>query len=345
MPGKRLSFDVLQLIYYNHQLGKSARELSEMFCISRKTIYNVINRAENENRLEPKCGGGPSKKITKRADRVIMRKIHQNPQVSTRTLARELKEECGIVVSHETVRQTILQHKYFSRSARKKPLLSSANVEKRLSFATMLISEPVDYRDDVIFCDETKMMLYYNDGPTIVWRKALTSLEKRNIIPTVKFGKLSVMIWGCISSRGVGDLAFIEDTMDSTQYLQILKRHLVSSATKFGFVTNNKPYFKFYQDNDPKHKEHRVRMWLLYNCGKVMDTPAQSPDLNPIENLWVHLKKKVAKRQPKNRTALKTAILEEWHDIPNNYDLVKLVQSMKKRLQCVIVAKGNHTKY
>lgn len=178
-----------------------------------------------------------------------------------------------------------------------------------------------------------------------MWRKALTALEKRNIIPTVKFRKMSIMIWGCISSKGVGDLALIETTMDAQQYLNILKTHLVNSARKFGFIRDNKPKYKFYQDNDPKHKEHNVRMWLLFNCGKVIDTPAQSPDLNPIENLWVLLKKNVAKRQPKYRTALKTAILEEWQRIPTNYDMPKLIHSMKKRLQCVVDAKGGHTKY
>lgn len=345
MPGKKLSFEVVQLIYYNRQLGKSVQNLSEMFSVTRKTIYNILNRAENENRLEPKRGGGPKPKINERAQRLMIRKLYQNPRISTRTLARELKEECGVVVSHETVRQAIMKNKYSSRAARKKPLLSAANVEKRFSFATMDISRPTDYWDDVIFCDETKMMLYYNDGPTRVWRKALTSLEKRNIIPTVKFGKLSIMIWGCISSKGVGDLAFIEATMDAQQYLNILKSHLVSSARKFGFIRDNKPQFKFYQDNDPKHKSHMVRMWLLYNCGKVIDTPAQSPDLNPIENLWVHLKKRVAKRQPKTKTALKAAILEEWENIPSSYDLEKLIHSMKKRLQCVVDAKGGHTKY
>lgn len=57
------------------------------------------------------------------------------------------------------------------------------------------------------------------------------------------------------------------------------------------------------------------------------------------------LKKKVAKRQPKNKEMLKAAILEEWHKIPLEYDLPKLVRSMKKRLQLVVNAKGGHTKY
>lgn len=345
MPGKRLPYNIIQLIYYNRQLEKSAEELSEMFSVSRRTIYNVINRAEKEGRLELKQRGGRKNKINKRAERLITRKVSQNPNISTRSLAAELKEELGVVVCHETVRQTLIRNKYSSRAARKKEILSAANVEKRLSFATLNVLHPNDYWDNVIFCDETKMMLYYNDGPSRVWRRPLTSLKQQNIIPTVKFGKMSIMIWGCISSQRVGNLAFIDSTMDAHQNLNILRTHLRISAQKFGFIRDNRPQFKFYQDNDPKHKSHMVRMWLLYNCGHVIDTPVQSPDLNPIENLWVYLKNQVAKRQPKNMTSLKTAILEEWQKIPTNYDLKNLVGSMSNRLQCVVDAKGFHTKY
>lgn len=92
MPGKKLTFEVNQLIYYNHQLGKSASELAEMFSVSRKTIYNVLHRAENEGRLEPKSGGGRKLKIGKHVDRVIMRKLDRNPQISVRPLLRSLKK-------------------------------------------------------------------------------------------------------------------------------------------------------------------------------------------------------------------------------------------------------------
>lgn len=104
----------------------------------------------------------------------------------------------------------------------------------------------------------------------------------------------------------------------------------VEQRLSFRYIIDDKPHFKFYQDNDPKHKSHKVRMWLLYNCGKVEDTPGQSLDLNPIE-------RKVAKRQPKNMTALK--------DIPKNYGLKKLIQTMQNRLLFTINARGGHTKY
>lgn len=191
-------------------------------------------------------------------------------------------------------------------------------------------------------------MLYSHDGPTKVWRKPLTALENKNIIPTVKFGKLSVMVWGCISAKGVGVLKIIEDNMTKEMYLGILKNELMSSARKFGFIDHENGRicnYKLYQDNDPKHKSYLCRTWLLYNCSKVLDTPAQSPDMNPIENLWAHLKKKVAKRTPKNRNELVRYIKEEWEKIPQDYDIGKLIASMGRRLQAVIDAEGRHTKY
>lgn len=103
--------------------------------------------------------------------------------------------------------------------------------------------------------------------------------------------------------------------------------------------------YNFYQDNDPKHKSYLCRTWLLHNCSKVIDTPAQSPDLNPIENLWDNLKKKVGKSSPKNKTDLIKFIKEEWEKITQEYNIPKLIYSMKRCLQAVIDAQGRHTKY
>ena len=73
-------------------------------------------------------------------------------------------------------------------------MLSAQNVEKRLRFVTEHVSLPPENWDDVIFSDKTKIMLYYHDGSQRLWHKALIALEIKNLIPTVKFGKLSVMV-------------------------------------------------------------------------------------------------------------------------------------------------------
>ena len=77
---------------------------------------------------------------------------------------------------------------------------------------------------------------------------------------------------------------------------------------------------------------------LIYNCTKVIDTPAKSPDINPIENLWVQLKRKVGRRSPTNKNKLIRFIKDEWEKIPSEYDISRLIQSMRRRLQAVIDA-------
>ena len=80
------------------------------------------------------------------------------------------------------------------------------------------------------------------------------------------------------------------------------------------------------------------RIWLPYNCGKVIDTPVQGSDLNRI-------KKKRYVSVKRNMTAQQTAILEKWQDIPDHYDLQNLIHSIKTQWQYVATAKGGHTKY
>lgn len=319
-----------------------------MFKIKIRTVYNIISRAEKENRLELHSSQGRPAKLSRRDCSHILRNIENKPQSSLRELATDLKINLNKTVCPETVRKVLNFHKYSAHVARKKPLLSAMNIEKRLSFAISNLNNPPEYWNDVIFCDETKIMLYYNDGPGTVWRKPKTALQAKNIVPTVKFGKLSVMVWGCISSKGVGELRIFSEIMNKEFYLDILKKELTRSAHNFGFVcpeNTRKLKYKLYQDNDPKHKSLLCRTWLLYNCSKVIDTPAQSPDLNPIENLWALLKKKVAKREPRSKNDLVRFINEEWRKLPEYYDINALVSSMSRRLRGVMDANGGHTKY
>ncbi len=93
----------------------------------------------------------------------------------------------------------------------------------------------------------------------------------------------------------------------------------------------------FQHDNDPKHMAKATKELLKKKHIKVLEWPSQSPDLNPIENLWRELKVR-GKRQPRNLNDLERMCKEEWDKIPPEM-CANLVANYKKCLTSVIATK------
>ncbi|GFV06544.1 transposable element Tcb1 transposase [Trichonephila clavipes] len=115
-----------------------------------------------------------------------------------------------------------------------------------------------------------------NDGRFKIWREAGKSLAPKNTIKTVKFGGGSVLVWGCMSAGGVAKLAFID------------------------------------AGQRPQAYSEDCAVILACHCRKQLHTPAQSPDLNVIENLWSQLEKAVHEHEITSKGVLKKAMREEW---------------------------------
>ena len=127
---------------------------------------------------------------------------------------------------------------------------------------------------------------------------------------------------------------------ENTKYKEILEGNLFQSSRDLRLARR----FTFQQDNDPKHTAKATLEWFKGRHVNVLERPRQSPDLNPIENLWYDLKITVHQRNPSNLKELEQFCLEEWEKIPVAR-CAKLIETYPKRLWDVIAAKGGSTKY
>lgn len=324
----------------HYKNGHSQKKIGELVDLSPATVQCIVQRFVHENRVVDKPRNAPNKIFTCAEERLITRKIKKNPKLSAPKLATQIEDELGKRCHPETIRRVLRKNDFNGRVARKKPFISEKNRKIRLKFVQEHRDKTSDFWDNVIFADESKFNIFGSDGMQYVWRKPNTELEKKNLKATVKHGGGNVMVWACMSAHGVGKLQFIEGNMDSRMYLNILKDNLIESAEMLGIKDN----FRFYQDNDPKHKSGIVQTWLIWNCPHVMSPPAQSPDLNVIENLWAQLDSAVRQHQITSKEQLKAVLTEEWAKISPS-TCRKLVDSIPNRLGDVRQAKGGHTKY
>ena len=188
--------------------------------------------------------------------------------------------------------------------------------------------------DDVIFTDESKIEL--RDVSRKCFRKSDEPLKRR------KKAKhpYSLMVWGGISRRGATQLLMFNGIMVSQWYSEeILQKHFLPYA-KLVYPEGH----RLFQDNDPKHKS-KFTVSFMENTGvNWWPTPAESPDINPIENLWSEMKMFCARQRPSCKEELVAALTKFWGTVTvekcNRY-----IDHIFKVLPAVVEKKGDATDY
>ncbi len=238
----------------------------------------------------------------------------------------------------ESVHQESPRSDVFRKRATK-PLLNQRQHQKHLTWAVEKKNWTVAQWSKVLFSDESKFSISFGIQGPRVWRKSGEAQNPCCLKSSVKFPQ-SVMIWAAMSSAGVSPLCFLKSTVNAAIYQEILEHFMLPSADKLYGDAD----FIFQQDLAPAHTAKGTKSWFNDHGVTVLDWPANLPDLNPIENLWGIVKRKMRDTRPNNADELKATVKETWASIPPQ-QCHKLITSMPRRIEAVIKAKGAPTKY
>lgn len=262
----------------------------------------------------------------------------------------EVINTLGLSCSLTTARQTLHDAGIHSHVAAKKPFVSKKHALARVSWCEKYKEKTIQDWNQVIFSDESSVEIGKQSRQIRVWRHTGERFNTECLTPTFKSGRKSVMVWGCFAGGIKGPLIFCDENkegnekINSNTYIRILSSHLYPFQHTVCELTGRDAIFQ--QDNAPIHTAKITKNWLKKNKIMIIDWPANSPDLNPIENIWKQLKDNIQSRKafPRTVSELKVALSEEWENLDCSI-FEEVVASMPQRINAVLEARGGPTNY
>ncbi|KAI3659464.1 hypothetical protein MP638_004526 [Amoeboaphelidium occidentale] len=249
-------------------------------------------------------------------------------------IANELKQHDPPfeTIPHRTsIQRYLAREGWHPKEAPKLVPISANNRKKRLVFSEKHEDDDLQFWDHVVWSDEVLVHCTQK-----YWEIPIN--------PQVQQGGFKVTFWGAFSKYGIGPLVPIEGTLDKEKYIDLLDNYLVSEMKHLkqelgqGFV--------FMQDNARSPTAKKTLAFLRKEKDKVLEWPPRSPDLNPIENLWRIMKKRLYKDHTKftSKQVLIDSVLHEWSKI-QPIVCEHLVDSVPKRLKEVMKIHGYPKKF
>lgn len=237
-----------------------------------------------------------------------------------------IKDEFKVTMSETTFLETCHRAKLRFNKPKKVPYLTETHKMKRVAFAQDNADRDWDH---VVFSDEA--LFRCESEPPGRWYR----IGARPQVNKTGQGPRAMVFWA-ISKTHRFSPQFVVDNVDAVTYKKILSN---------AFRGRNLSGMVFQQDNAPAHKAKSTKQYLQSkNVTLLPNWPANSPDLNCIENAWAILKRRVYAHKTTTKAGLIDAIKSEIAAFTQE-EVCALVDSTPRRLTAVITKNGGHIPY
>lgn len=318
---------------YSHY--KSYRRVAKKFKKSPEWVRKWVKRAEEGLSMHDLDRSGRPKTMSAEEEKKAADLLKDPHQGSLRRVAKRLKRDASTSPSRSTLQRMAKRRRMRYGKERRQPLLTNAQKQKRVAFASA--SRPRHYWRKVIFTDESPFLVFL--PPRGRWRDEGEEPPSR---PAVK-NSPKLQVWGGISYNGKTPLIKIDQgvRLNAAGYQAIVRESL--PTLKRLYPVRDRAVMM--QDGAPCHRaKSTMEEFKEMGINVLQRWPANSPDLNPIENVWGTMQDNLYNHDITTVDDLWTALQVEWDKITVQ-DLRAYIDSMPKRLSLVIKNKGGSIKY
>ncbi|CAF1405644.1 unnamed protein product [Adineta ricciae] len=249
------------------------------------------------------------KATTEAEDRYLLKIMKEDRTKSSQKLAAEWNSSNGKQLCASTVRRRLINMGYKCYTTKRKPLRTPDQIKQRLKFAKDHKHWLKEWQN-IIWSDEAHFEVVNRKNRTLVRRLQSESNEPFNFVPRVQGGGGSGSVWGCMSGGARGPIVVYTGRLNGPAYVKVIEEALPMFIENTFDASNNN--WAYMHDNAPAHRSKYTADWFENNHINILEWPSNSPDMNPIENVWDYMDKELRKLKPTNVAQLQEMLGKLW---------------------------------